>query len=92
METVLETYGGPEDKWVNTFGAPREVAAANSVSSGITYDGSRDALLETDKAVNFVLDGSIPETRNTNHETRNTKPAASPRDLYYQVEEIPSKQ
>ncbi|KAJ1482507.1 hypothetical protein T484DRAFT_2659135 [Baffinella frigidus] len=57
VETVLETYGGPEDKWVDTFGVPRDVAEANSVESAITYDGSRNALLASDKSVHFVLEG-----------------------------------
>ena len=40
VETVLETYGGPEDKWVDTFGVRRDIAAADAVQSAITYDGS----------------------------------------------------
>ena len=40
VETVLDTNGGPEDKWVDTFGVRRDIAAADAVQTAITYDGS----------------------------------------------------
>ncbi|KAJ1484654.1 hypothetical protein T484DRAFT_1796325 [Baffinella frigidus] len=58
VETVLETYGGPEEEWIDTFGVPRDAAQLKQPTfNTVSYDPERSKLLGTDKAVRFVMQG-----------------------------------
>ena len=56
VDTELKTYGGGEKEGRNTFGVPRdsEELKTNTFAT-VSYNATRSALLETDKAVRFDL-------------------------------------
>ena len=56
VETVLEQYGGPEEDWFDTFGVPRDAdELAKNAFERVDYDQERSKLLESEKAVRFVM-------------------------------------
>jgi len=57
VETVLETYGGPSEAWEDTWDLSNTVDTLGKVLyETVVLDKERVKLLESDKAVRFVLD------------------------------------
>ncbi|KAJ1484672.1 hypothetical protein T484DRAFT_2494765 [Baffinella frigidus] len=58
VETVLETYGGPEEEWIDTFGVPRDEEGLKTTDfDSVSFDPARSQLVKSDKAVRFVMQG-----------------------------------